>query len=212
MKAHFPTVDEACRAVEPTLRAWEVDADLRWGRDELRFTFDGANVIDRAPAPPGVIHVSAFVVGAALVSAIGTVSVHVTRANYPAPPPATFRLNPDGESILARYQGYLDGREPLPSMAYFCLTVVECKVGKAGGRKRAAAAYRIDLSVLNKMGELTSERGDTLNARKAAAAQPLTGAEHAWPEEAVKMLIRRLGDTRNAAALPMITMSDLPSL
>jgi hypothetical protein len=111
MKAHFPTVDEACRALGPTLRAWEVDADLRWGRGELRFTFDGANVIDRALAPPGVTDVSVFLVGAALVAASGTPSVNVTRANYPPPPPHTFRLNPEGESILARYQGYLDGRE-----------------------------------------------------------------------------------------------------
>jgi hypothetical protein len=51
-----------------------------------------------------------------------------------------------------------------------------------------------------------------MNARKADAAQPLRGAEHAWLEAAVKMLIWRLGDTRNAAALPMITMADLPKL
>lgn len=209
MKTHFSTADEARRAVEPSIQAWEVDTDLRWGQDALRFIFDGANVIDRTPAPPGAIHGVAFASGVATVSATATASVHVTRAQYPAPPPHTFRLNPDAESILVRYQGYLDGREPILSMAYFCLTVLEAK---AASRNDAASAYRIDLPVLRKMGELTSTRGDALNARKADAAQPLTGAEHSWLEAAVKMLIWRLGDTRNASALPLITLSDLPKI
>lgn len=207
MKAHFPTVDEARRAVEPTVRAWEIDADLRLGRDSLRFTFDTANVVDRSPAPPGVARLFASSHGVAVVS--GTATAHVTRVNYPSPPPDTFRLNPDAESILARSQGYRDGREPLPSMAYFCLTFLEAK---AGSRKDAADAYRIDLQVLRKMGELTTTRGDAMNARKADAAKPLTGAEHAWLEAAVKMLIWRVGDTRHASALPLITMSDLPKI
>jgi hypothetical protein len=155
MKAHFPTVDDARRAVEPTVRVWEIDADLRLGRDSLRFTFDTADVVDRSPAQPGVAHLSGFAHGVAVVS--GTATVHVTRATYPAPPPATFRLNPDAESLLTRYQGYRDGREPLPSMAFFCLTLVHLKGGRS--QRAASAAYRIDLPVLRKMGELASTRG-----------------------------------------------------
>lgn len=158
---------------------------------------------------PGVVHGSAYVVVAGTVMATGTATVHVTRSTYPAPPPPTFCLNPDAESVLARYQGYRDGREPLQAMAYFCLTFLEAK---AGSRQQAASIYRIDLPVLRKMGELTSTRGDTSNARKAHAVQRLTSAEHAWLEAAVKILIWHLGDTRNAAAIPMITMSDLPNL
>jgi hypothetical protein len=37
-----PAAEEARAVVEPVLRAWEVDADLRWNRGELRFEFDGA--------------------------------------------------------------------------------------------------------------------------------------------------------------------------
>lgn len=110
--------------------------------------------------------------------------------------------------------GYLDGREPLLDMAYFCLTQVEFK---AGGRKRtrrqlAAARYRIDKDVLAMMGTLTSEHGDRWSARKASAAHPLTGSQGAWVEATVKHLIWRLGDTRIGSALPLITMSDLPPL
>ena len=209
MKTHFSTVETARAVIEPMLRVWEVDADLRWNRGELRFKFDGADIIDRSPAPPGVVHGRAcLVTPGAMVSAVGTVSVHVDRARYPEPP-GTFRLNPDAESILLRYQSHLDGREPLPSMAYFCLTVVEAKTG---GRESAATAYRIEKVVLSRMGELASLRGDRLTARKATGVQPLTGPERAWLEAAVKMLILRLGDTRKRSALPLITMSDLPTL
>ena len=209
MKGHLPTTEEARSVVEPVLRAWEVDADLRWNRGQFRFEFDGADIIDRSPIPPGVVRGHAHVLlGAASVSAVGTVSFHVTRSHYPEPP-GTFRLNPDAESILLRYQGYLGGREPLLSMAYFCLTVLEAN---AGNRASAAVMYRVDKPVLRKMGELTTRRGDRLSARKAVAgpAQPLTGAEGAWLEAALKALIWRVGDTRDATALPLITLADLP--
>ena len=211
MKTHVSTAEEARALVEPVLRAWEVDADLRWNRGELRFEFDGADIIDRSPPPPGVVRGYAHMfLGVTAVSAVGTVSVHVSRAAYPEPP-GSFRLNPDAESILLRYQGYLDGREPLLSMAYFCVTVLEAK---AGSRTSAAAGYGIERAVLGKMGELTSRRGDRSTARKATAgpARPLTGPERAWLEAAVRTLIWRLGDSRDATALPLITLADLPKL
>ena len=211
MKAHFPTAEAARAVVEPVLRAWEVDADLRRNQGELRFKFSRAEIMDRSPAPPGVIRGrSNAILGEVASSAVGTVSVHVSRSHYPAPP-SSFRLNPDTESILLRYQGYLGGHEPLLSMAYFSLTVLEAK---CGGRTPAAAAYRIEDAVLRKLGELASRRGDRSSARKATArpVQPLTGPESAWLEVAVKTLIWRLGDTRKAKALPLITMSDLPGL
>lgn len=210
IKTHFKTAEAARAVVEPVLRAWEVDADLRWNQGELRFKFDGVEIIDRSLAPPGVSRGHAHMTGVAAVSFVGTVSVHVSRGHYPEPP-GTFRLNPDAESISHRYRGYLDGREPLLSMAYFCLTVLEAN---CRGRAPAAAAYRINEAVLGKMGELATRRGDRSNARKATAGpvQPLTGAESAWLESAVKTLIWRLGDTREATTLPLITMSDLPAL
>ena len=146
-----------------------------------------------------------------MTCAAGIVSVHVECANYPNPP-GTFRLNADAESILLRYQAHLDGREPLPSMAYFCLTVLEAKVAGRNRKLRAAAEYRIDRAVVRKMAELSTNHGDLVNARKATAVKPLTGQEGAWLEAVVKMLIWRLGDTRTLSALPLITMSDLPTL
>jgi hypothetical protein len=206
MKAHFSDPAAAQKVVEPILRAWEVDADLRRNRGELRFKYRTAEVIDQSPLPAGSVNVP--VLGNKLLATVGTVSVQVTSSSYPNPP-NYFRLNPDTESIVHRYEGYLDGREPLPAMAYFCLTVLE---GNADGRNDAATMYRIDVDVLRKIGELSSERGGLHQGRKASAIQELSGAEDTWLQEAIKTLIRRLGDTRDPASLPEISMNDLPNL
>ena len=120
-------------------------------------------------------------------------------------------FTPDAATVANRYQGYREGREPLLAMAYFCLTVLEAG---AGGRREAAATYKIHESVLGKLGELTSERGDPGTARKmkAPAMQPLSGAETVWIQEAIKQIIWRLGDQRATTELPTITMADLPAL
>ena len=92
----------------------------------------------------------------------------MTFPHYPRPP-GTFRLSPDAESILLRYHGYLDGREPLLAMAYFCLTVLEASTRATKGKRASAAKkYKTEEKVLRKMGDLTSEKhGDRSSARKA---------------------------------------------
>jgi hypothetical protein len=57
--------------------------------------------------------------------------------------------------------------------------------------------------------------GDLSTVRKVTAKmRPPTAAEQAWLEAAVKMLVRRAGEVAAApgAALPQLTMSDLPRL
>ena len=212
MKEHFITEAEAKGAVEPVLCAWEVDSDLRYGRGEFRFDFVKSEIIDRAPVTPGEIHGHLIAtLGNASLTAFGTVvTIHVKRTNYPNPP-GSFRLTPQAESVWTRYQGYLDGREPLLPMAYFCLTVLE---SDAGGRQKAATLYRIDQKVLRKIGELTSIRGNNLFARKASSGptRELRNEEQNWLECVIKLLIWRCGETGERALLPIITMADLPPL
>ncbi len=212
MKDHYGTEREARRIVEQLLRAWEIHHALAAGRPELRFEFDRSEIIDRNPPPPPkpgearTVHLTAT----AIVKATATASLHVSRGSYPAPP-AGFALDADVETLWHRWEGYLAGREPLQAMAYFCLTLLEMH----GGRKGAVSRYAISSSVLNKLGELSTETGDGTTARKATAElRPLTGQERAWLEAAVKALIRRIGEVAASprSNRPQLTMADLPSL
>lgn len=211
MKAHFSTTADARAIVEPILRAWELDVDLKRGREEFRFQFSDADLVDRTPAVPGVVRAYLHATEAAdVVMATATVSGHVTRRTYP-PPPVNFRITPDVDTLWHRYRGYLEGREPLLAMAYFCLTVLKTN---AGGLPKAAAKYKIDVHVLRKLGELTSVRGDYHTARKmlTTATLPLSPSEDTWIQATIKTIIWRLGDQRTAEGLPTITLADLPPL
>ena len=210
MKKHYPTVEEARRVIDDFLRSWEIKTALELGRDEMRFQFEDSHMVDRDPPPlgsPQVIQVSAASVGVSTLLA----RLHVTRNKYPDAP-STFVVTPDVETLWQRYESYLDGKEPLLSMAYFCLTVVE---NKAGSRRAAATQYRIEEAILQKLGELTSTRGDTRTARKAVkggGTATLSGKEKNWIEGAVKALIRRTGELASTQPVPRITMSDLPEI
>ncbi|MDA2921265.1 hypothetical protein MYX76_17530 [Desulfobacterota bacterium AH_259_B03_O07] len=125
--------------------------------------------------------------------------------------PIAFKASPDVESMYQRYEGYLEGKEPLTSMAYMCLTIFEASVR---GRRQASIKYHIHRDVLNKMGELTSTRGDKEQPRKAPFGRPLTPNEEKWILEAVKLLIKRIGQHAFDPGAPkvQITMNDLPGI
>ena len=162
MKMHYPHIEAARSVVEPCLRAWEVDVALRLGRGELNFVYKDAKVIDRNPSPPGSPQKS-HISGGGQITASGHATIGVVRRQYPHPS-MLFRISPDVETLWKRYEMYLDKKEPICSMAYFCLTVIEAK---AKGRLKASLMFSIDKRVLNKLGELTTTRGDSLTARKA---------------------------------------------
>jgi hypothetical protein len=132
MKLHFSDREEARKAVEPILRSWEAYTDLRQNRGQLRFRFEKWHVVDRSPSPTGAIVVRPSPAIARTSASLG--SLHATIDKYPEPPPVYFRLNPDAQTVLQRYQGYGDKHEPLHGMAYFNLTMLE---RLAGGGKNA---------------------------------------------------------------------------
>jgi hypothetical protein len=201
MKGHFASPENARAVVEPVLRAWEVATDLQRSRGELRFSFVGADIIDEH----GVV---VCPVSAPSGTSARMDPLPITRTEYPEPPSGSFRLNAEARTILHRYEGYLEQREPLQAMAYFCLTVLE---GKGHHKRRNAAdKYNIDIAVLDMIGNLTTEHGDDLNARKASAARPLTPAQQTWLEAAVKKLILQLATSE--AERSKLEMSNLPNL
>ena len=211
---HFASVEDARKAVDRFLKAWEIDAALRYGTQEIFFVYEDAEIIDRNPPLPGssqTIQLSTL----GMVVVTGNVSAHITRRKYPEPP-SLFRSSPDVEVMWYRFNGYLEGREPLLSMAYFCLTMIEASTGmRKNKRQQAAENYNIHIDVLNKLGELTSSRGDPKTARKFISdvtLAPLNSKEVTWIESAIKAIIRRVGENLSTDSLPVITLRDLPEL
>jgi hypothetical protein len=205
---HFATEGEARHAVEPFLRAWEIDAGLKARQREFTFAFLGSSVIDRNPLPGHHERTAST-----SVRSSAAVSRTVGRSSYP-PPPGRFAVSPAVETMWERYCGFRDGHEPLTSMAYLCLTVLEAS---AGGLRKAAMHYRVDVSILSKLGYLTSKVGDDITARKLdglAERRPHTGAEQAWMEAAILGLIQRLAEYSFDATqdFRQLRMADLPCL
>lgn len=210
MKEHHGSVESARREVDPFLRAWELDVALRYRRQEITFEYVAARVIDRKPPSPGAPQVIALA-GIVSLEMFGTARLTVAHRNYP-PPPVGFLVSPDVETLWRRYEGYLNGREPISSMANFCLTLAEYR---GGSRKGAAMFLGVEFAVLSKLGELASTKGDELTARKVPTAgfTPYTVLEVRWMEAATRVIIRRFGERQAGAALyPKTTMLDLPPL
>jgi hypothetical protein len=206
MKEHYPDVEAARKAIEPFLRAWGIDAALRMGGQEISFRYQDVQVIDRDPPAAGSHHI---MIGSVQVTVRVAGTMQVTRHRYPEPP-QRFRVSPDVETLWHRYEGYLNQREPLLSMAYFCLTVVEYS---AGGRPMAARKYCISKYVLDKLGALTALGDERMARKKIGKSRPLTATEMTWIEAVIKAMIRRVGEVAaRSSSLAQITMADLSDL
>ena len=207
---HHASADDARAAIELFLRSWEIDAALGFGRSELRFDYEDAEIIDRNPPAPG----TSQIIGLStleLVSVAESLAVKLSHGEYPAPP-VSFVATPDVETLWQRFEGYLNGREPLSSTAYFCITLIEAR---AGGRAKAAHSLNISRKVLSKLGELASTRGSDASARKAQPGTtpvPLTEPEVKWVEDTVKAIIRRIAEVSAGGTTTHISMGDLPSI
>ena len=206
------TEEQARTLVEPHLRAWELDNFLTQGHMEFRFEFIESKIIDRNPSPKECSKVLHAQVGEYVIIS-DEITFHKTRGNYPLPP-RSLLFSPDVESLLRRYEGFLNGNEPILSMAYFCLSLIESSEKK---RKSAAHKYNIDSSILYLMGDLTSERGDRTEARKIVREikyTPLTDIEKTWIQETIKILIRRKAeyDFDPGAELIYINLNSLPPI
>lgn len=207
LQEHHSTVSEARARVEPFLRTWEVSAGLALRGPCMTFVFENAEVIDREPVPGSLPPLTAREVGT--VSTGLDASIVVERPEY-IPPLGAFIASPDVISLWQRFAGYRARHEPLLSMAYFCLTVAERDYA---GRKAASRALKIRESVLSKLAELSSVRGDALSARKAhRLSKPLTEAERQWLEEAVIGLIKRMGEVVAGAPVEWMSLDSLPKL
>lgn len=187
MTTDFSTTEAARKVVEPYLQAWEIQSLLNHLNKHgdfsqpLRFEYQSAEVSNPTP-------ISA-------TAHLQTAQVFI-EAKFPSPP-SILLASPEVRSMWLRWRPYRAGRESLPGMGYYCLTVV---VSIAGGssrahRQAAASKYAIDIDVLDKLGELTSEIGDEHERRKEHATyrRPYTPEERGWITRVVLALIERVG-------------------
>ena len=168
MLEHCATPEEARALVEPFIDRWEFATTLDHGPRTFSLRFLDSHIVDRdpSPEPPGSISVHADVrLGAAVVRA----ELRVV-SPYPRPPSGGLALTPDVRTMWRRYLGYRRGEEPLPSMAYFCHTLLMSPTGEPSLVDRdAARRYRVARNVLSKIRSLSSRKGGSV-ARKADAA------------------------------------------
>lgn len=217
LKDHYPTIESARMDIEVYLRSWELETALQSGRREIQFEYIDSDIIDRDPPPPGSAEI--FIeTGSAHVQMSGNLTVHVIRSNYPEPP-GNFRATSDVDTLWHRYEEYLNGHEPLLAMGYFCLSYLETIGGggitRAERRQKIKDIYQIDITVLDKLGDLVSEGGDKTTARKVknlSNLKPLSGSEINWIESTIKIIIRRLGEHSPGVSLPIIDMTSLPRI
>lgn len=204
-KKDYATESEARESIKEYIRVWELDAGLRHGPDYFKLKFDRSKIEDRNPTP-GEMEVSAtFTSG----NPEWTINVIVAPPEYPLPP-SGLSIDPDVQTMYERYMNYRRGYEPLPSMAYFCLTILEY-IAKT--RKAAAQHFNISKRVLDKIGELSTKTGGRLEARKREGVnRDLAEQERLFLEEAVKKIIYRVAEKVNDPTknLSEITLNDLP--
>ena len=213
-KTHYGAEDAALKAIGPYIHSWELGAALDGQPGQFGLRFQKSEIVDRNPQQPttGGFHLSAHAILPALTS---QVTLRVTNPKpYPLPPSGV-TLNADDPDVLTmyhRYQGYLENREPLPSMASFCLSMLERYL--CTGRKKAATKYAIDFKVLDDVGYLAANKGGPETARKAQRAgtgNPLTSEETRFLTQAVREMIRRVAEVAHDPhqRRPQITKADL---
>ena len=206
-KDHYASEDAGRKAIEDYIRSWEFDAGLQGGPNYFKLKFVHAQIEDRNPPPPmpGVVVLRGQPLRVDVT--LSKATLKVLPPCYP-PPPSGLKIIPDVQTLYDRYMGYLQRREPLTTMAYFCLTILELSKGRA----RAAEMYGIELGVLDKIGHLSSEKGGQ-QARKASGKDnDLTAQDCRFLKEAIKAVIRRAAEKAHDpdGDLPEISLSNLP--
>ena len=181
-------------------------AGLLWGPDAFTLHFIRAEIIDRKP-PPGPAPVNWHI-------SIGPVRVTHTPAPkcppaYPEPPRQGLSRTPDVESVYQRYLGHLDGREPLPAMAYFCLTML--KLMGSGSEQAASRKFGISKGVLSEVRTLSSRKGGPVARKADAGNSPYSLEEERFLKTAVRKMILHAADVEcdPGVAQNQITSADV---
>ncbi len=202
LKEHYPTWQQAQQAIQPFMQQWELRASLKSGPGTFTLKFNRPEMIDRKPTP-GVISVSALPISFNFTISSPTVTVSRPYSH----PPCECRMNidnPDVQTMLHRYMGYRQGREPLPSMAYFCYEVFAKRFGKDA--KHPAKKHKISHKLVKRVSNLASNKGGDQARHESAICHPLTQPEVQFLEKAVAAMIIRAAMVAADPNQPMDTI------
>ena len=206
-KVHFPTEESARAAIEPFIDTWEFEETLKSAPGQFKLRFRQPIIIDRNPTP-GIVLLSVY----ETLLITDKVSIRISRPypDLPSGNPMNIR-DPDVRTMHTRFAGYRQGHEPLASMSYFCLTVLETKFGS---RSEAARECKIDLPVLSKIGDLTANRGGPQARKASGTGTELNPQEISFLTQAIAKLILRVAQVAADPNqnLPQISLPDLPAL
>ena len=203
LKKHYPNRQEAQEAIEPFIQQWKLKASLESGPKTFSLKFKCAEIIDQDPTP-GVISVAANPVTFNFGVSCPTITVY---RQYPDPPSGRQMEigNPDVQTMLHRFLGYREGREPLPSMAYFCCEVFIKRMGN--GLKHAADKHEISHKLLKRVSNLASNKGGNQARHQSGIDKPLTHVEEQFLQKAVAAFIIRAAIVAADPNQPMETIN-----
>ena len=194
LKEHYPSEKEARSAVEDDyIRNWEFVVGLERGPDAFTLRFDRSEIVDRNP-PPGPPPLRARTSFGGLTASANLAPP--APPAFPDPPPAAIKRSPDVNSMYHRYLGHLEGREPLPGMAYFCFTVLQ-QMG--GGPANAPRHFGVSNSVLKRIRTLSAYKGGTDARKEDGRNAPYTPEEERFLRSAIKTLIHRAAEVESGA-------------
>ena len=193
IELHEHHTDEASAraAVRDYLEEWEFQADLTIGVGNFRLEFVRAEIVDRDPVH-GDQHVPSEVL-------LGSVRLPRFPDQVCQPsPPSEVTVNFEDEMFAAmrqRYGMYSRDPETLTAVAYFCLTCLEKTVPARQRRKAVAELYGIPFRDIDRVGQLTANKGGRQGARKAEAMEnDLIEEETVFLADMVRLMIRRRGE------------------
>lgn len=199
LKKSYDSVDTARKVVEKYIQKWELETGLDWSIDGFGLEFDYA--IDESPG----MKVKPIRVSVSVSKPTAVVGI----PRYP-PSPSRLKIDPIVTLMYDRYMRYRHNRDTLPSMTYFCLTILEKKFG---GRPAAGRVLSVSHKLLKKISRLSSTKGGR-DARKGEGAYtPLTESERLFLENATNRIIRRYAEFlgRPTHNFPIISRSDITS-
>ena len=207
MKSHYATWEEARLAVEPTLRAWELDQALEYGPRTIEFIYERSEIVDRAPVPG---HYSLMAEPLHFKVESGTPKLTVNFGAFPVPAQNLAR-NEIVDHMFERYCLYKQGGTLLADAVNFCLTSLATP---CGGAKKIPEHYRVHEKVVSKIGDLAANKGGREARKGKGVVAAYSDVERQWLEAAMIVLIRRAAEVAfNPQCVPcVISMKDLPRL